>query len=100
MFIFIFLFLVAFASLTHIGPTGDIENQELLPGCRSREITAEDASVSLLGASYDQHGQRGVVGSIDAVALLRNDHFLTRRHDVGFGQFTLRSRVAHPVNLK
>ena len=40
------------------------------------------------------------MGPIDAVALLRNDNFLTRRHDVGFGQLTLRCRVANPVDLK
>lgn len=76
-----------------------IEYQILMPGTGARQVTAEDASISLLGSPDDEHGESTVVWSVDPVSLVWVHHLLAGGYHLGFVPIFFLGVFSHPVYL-
>jgi len=60
--------------------TCDVEYHVLVSCGRPRQVTAVDASILATSAPDDEHGQRAVVRSVDAIATVVDRHVFAGRY--------------------
>ena len=86
--------------VSHAVSTCDVEDHVLVSGGGAAEVAAVDAGVVSPRAADDEHRQRAVVRSVDAVAPVVDRHVLAERYAHRRARLRpARRLLLHPVNL-